>query len=89
MALAQRLTYASNPFTIDEVIDIVKQYAAGCSEDVLKRVTLNVLNRAKLCLGSYIGVIPYDMQSPCRSKVAKLLFWSQKIRNVLKRMQQI
>ena len=31
-ALAQRQVYASNPSTIDEVIDIVKQYAAGCSE---------------------------------------------------------
>ena len=49
-ALTQRQVYASNPSTTDEVIDIIKQYAAGCSENVLKWVALNVMKWAKLCL---------------------------------------
>ena len=31
-------------------IDIVKQYAAECGEDVLKNIALNGLKRAKVCL---------------------------------------
>ena len=49
-ALAQRQVYATKPSTVDELIDIVKQYAAECREDVLKNVALNVLKRARVCL---------------------------------------
>ena len=50
-ALAQRQVYATKPSTVYELIDVVKQYAAECPEDVLKNVALNVLKRARLCLG--------------------------------------
>ena len=49
-ALAQRQVYATKPSTADELIDVVKQYAAECREDVLKNVALNVLNWARLYL---------------------------------------
>ena len=49
-ALAQREVYATKPSTISEVIDVVKQFASESSEEVLKNVALDVLERARLCL---------------------------------------
>ena len=49
-ALAQRQVYAVKPSTIEELIDIVKEYSASCSEDILKSVALNVVNRAGFCV---------------------------------------
>ena len=51
LALAQRKVYATKPSTVDEFIDVVKQYAAECQEDVLKNVAINVLKRVSVCLG--------------------------------------
>ena len=48
-ALAERQVYATKPSPVDELIDVFKQYAAECREDVLKNVPLNVLKRARLC----------------------------------------
>ena len=42
--------YATKPSTVDKLIDVVKQYAAECREDVLKNVALNVLKRERVCL---------------------------------------
>ena len=48
LALAQRQFYAAKSSTVDELINVVKQYSAECSEEVLKNVALNVLRRARV-----------------------------------------
>ena len=51
-ALTQRQVYATKLFTVDELINVVKKYAAECREDVLKNIALNVLKWVRLCLDS-------------------------------------
>jgi len=66
----QRQVYASNPSTINEVVAIVKQYAVRCSEDVLKRVALNVLKRAKLVISNMCW---RKFQAAIRVKISLLI----------------
>ena len=48
-AVAQRRVYEVKPSTIPKFINVVKFFASEISEDVLEKVALEVLDRARLC----------------------------------------
>ena len=49
-ALAQRQVYAAKPSIVGEFTNVVKQYSAGCSGEVLKNDALNILRRVRVCV---------------------------------------
>ena len=49
-ALAQGQIYATKPSTVDELINVVKQYSAKCSEEVQKFFDFKILRRVRVCV---------------------------------------
>lgn len=56
-AVDQKEVYSHKSETINSLIDYVKMFAAAHEEDTIRRVSQNVLKRARLCLRKSLDVL--------------------------------